>query len=113
MNRFLWRLFGHEHRDAERRTLSGLVAYYWDGGRPIAHDIRDISLTGMYLLTEDRWYPGTVMQMTLCETTNTIVDSDRWIAVQAKVTRHGSDGVGLAFLPGKEGEIAEFGTRAP
>lgn len=113
MKRFLRRLLGHEHRFAERRTLSGLVAYYWDGGRPTAHEIRDISLTGMYLLTEDRWYLGTVIRMTLQETANTNVDSDKWIAVQARVVRHGSDGVGLAFIPGKVGGIAEFGTWVP
>ena len=44
------RLVGQERRNAERHPLSRLVAYYWEGGPPLAHGVRNISLTGMYLL---------------------------------------------------------------
>jgi c-di-GMP-binding flagellar brake protein YcgR len=90
-----------------------LVAYYWNGGLPTAHKILDISLTGMYLLTEDRWYLGTIVQMTLQDTPSAVVDSDKGISVQANVVRHASDGVGLAFIPGNVSKIAVLGTRAP
>jgi PilZ domain len=109
----LLRLLGREKRNAQRHSLSGLVAYYWNGGPPVAHDVRDISLSGMYLVTVDRWYVGTVIQMTIQETETTDVDSDRWIALQAKVVRHDTDGVGLTFLPTKAGRVAGMVTRAP
>ncbi|HSY37248.1 MAG TPA: PilZ domain-containing protein [Acidobacteriaceae bacterium] len=110
---FLLRLLGQEKRSAERHVLPGLVAYYWNGGPPVPRDVRDISLSGLYLLTADRWYPGTVIQMTIQETEHTEVDSERWIAIQAKVVRQETDGVGLAFIARKPGEIAEMVTRAP
>jgi len=110
---FWRRLIGQERRSSERHVLSWLVAYYWDGGTPVAHGVRDISLTGMYLLTGDRWYVGTVIQVTLQETGDADVHAERWIAVQARVVRQGSDGVSLAFLPQSSGGMAELLKRAP
>jgi hypothetical protein len=101
-------LIGQERRSSERHALSWLVAYYWDGGAPVAHGVRDISLTGMYLLTGDRWYVGTVIQMTLQETGDAEVSAERWIAVPTKVVRQGSDGMGLAFLAQNSGGMAEM-----
>lgn len=95
-----WRgLVGKERRKAERRTVPGLVAYYWDGGPPVHHPIREISMTGMYLLTEQRWYLGTVMMMRLQPLDSNDVDPDHSISVHAKTVRWGTDGVGMAFLP--------------
>lgn len=108
MDFFLKNLLSQERRRAGRRVIAGLVAYYWDGGRPTAHNVRDISLTGLYMLTQDRWYPGTVLQLTLQETDKTIVPSDRWIIVHAKVVRQGSDGVGLVFAPATVSGLAEI-----
>lgn len=97
MKRFFQRLLGQERRRADRGVIPGLVAYYWDGGAPVAHEIRQISSVGMYLLTEQRWYLGTVLIMRLQRTDSTDPESERSIAVQAKVAWIGPDGVGLAF----------------
>ena len=35
-----------------------MAAYYWNGAAPKAHTVRDISSTGLYVVTEERWYPG-------------------------------------------------------
>lgn len=95
-----WRgLVGKERRKAERHIVPGLVAYYWDGGPPVPHPIREISLTGMYMLTDQRWYLGTVMMMSLQQMDSTDSNSDRSISVHAKTIRWGTDGVGMAFLP--------------
>jgi hypothetical protein len=95
-----WRgLLGKERRKAERRAVPGLVAYYWDGGPPTPRPVREISLTGMYLLTEERWYLGTVVMMRLQQTETSDDDPDRSIAVHARAVRFGDDGVGMAFLP--------------
>jgi hypothetical protein len=94
-----WRsLLGTERRKAERQIVPGLVAYYWDGGPPTSHPIRDISLTGMFLVTDERWYIGTVMMMRLQQEGGADSDPDRSITVHAKVVRWGTDGVGMAFL---------------
>jgi hypothetical protein len=96
----LWRgLLGKERRKAERRAVPGLVAYYWDGGPPAPHPVREISLTGMYLLTAERWYLGTVVRMRLQQTETPGEDPDRSIAVHARAVRLGEDGVAMAFLP--------------
>jgi hypothetical protein len=108
VNFFLKNLLSQEHRRAGRRVIAGLVAYYWDGGRPTAHNVKDISLTGLYMFTQDRWYPGTVIQLTLQETDKTIAPSDRWIIVHAKVVRQGSDGVALLFAPAAVSVLAEI-----
>lgn len=99
----LWRkLLGEERRRAERHILPGLVAYYWEGGPPRPHPIREISLTGMYLLTEERWYLGTVLMMRLQQADIAEIDPDHSITVHARAVRHGSDGVGMEFLPGTQ-----------
>jgi c-di-GMP-binding flagellar brake protein YcgR len=95
----IWRrLLGKERRKAERRSVPGLVAYYWDGGPPTSHPIREISLTGMYLLTDQRWYPGTMLMMRLQQVDSHDSDPDRAIMVHAKAVRWGTNGVGMAFV---------------
>ena len=66
------------------------------GGDPVAHTIRDISSSGLYVLTGERWYPGTVIRMTLADRRQP--SAERSITVYAGVVRWGNDGVGLQFL---------------
>src|SRR5215469_8631657 len=89
-------LISRERRKAERRDRLPLVANYWDGGAPIAHEVRDISRSGLYLLTEQRWYPGTLVALTLQREDFAESDPDRSVSVNAKVVR--SDEGGVAFL---------------
>ena len=92
-----------DRRIAERKESPNLVAHYWDGAAPLAHDIRDISSTGLYMLTDQSWYPGTLVMLSLQAPGAPADDPDRAISVKAKVVRLGADGVGLAFsLPEKE-----------
>jgi hypothetical protein len=90
-------MFQHQRR-APRYIEPRLVAFYWDGAAPEPRYIRDVSSTGFYLLTEQRWYPGTLITMTLQRTEKTDDGSKSSIAVQAKVIRPGDDGVALAFV---------------
>src|SRR5271154_4199701 len=88
----------HDRRGAERRGAPSLVAYYWDGAAPTAHPISDISGNGFYLLTQDRWYPGTMVTMTLQRVDEAgSRPAERSLSVQAKVIRSGVDGVGFGF----------------
>jgi hypothetical protein len=85
-----------EPRKTARESLPGLAAYFWTGGAPEEHCIRDISSTGLYVVTEERWYPGTVVRMTLTDSTEPI--AERSITVHATAVRWGNDGVGLHFI---------------
>ena len=87
-----------DRRRAERQALPGVVAYYWTGSTPRAYQISDISSTGFYVLTEERWFPGTMVLMTLQRTDRAGKNIDDSIAVQSRVVRWGSDGLGLAFV---------------
>jgi len=96
--RFL-RWLSTDRRASKRHPLPGLVAYYWTGGAPQAFHIADISNVGIYLLTDERWFPGTMILMTLQRTNTDGDDPDDFISVLTKVIRWGSDGVGLTFVP--------------
>jgi hypothetical protein len=99
-----------DRRKADRRDAPELVAHYWDGACPVEHTIRNISRNGVYLLTEQRWYPGTMILLTLQRKNTFDDDANRSITVQSRVVRSGSDGVGLAFVPYQE--IRPHGSRA-
>jgi hypothetical protein len=83
---------------AERQAAHGFVAHHWSGSAARRDDIKDISSTGLYLLTEERWLPGTVVSITLQMKSPLEEVSERRITVQAKAVRWGEDGVGLSFV---------------
>ncbi len=90
-----------DRRVTGRHPLPSLVAYHWTGGTPQAYHLGDISDTGLYLLTQERPFPGTIILMTL-QRTDTSGDSPLdSVAVQTKVVRWGPDGVGLELMPSK------------
>ena len=90
-----------DNRKAPRLDSPMLVAYYWDGAAPTAHEIQNISYDGFYLLTDDRLRPGTVVTMTLQRTSNANEDSTAQphLTVISIVVRQGPDGIGFAFVP--------------
>jgi hypothetical protein len=83
-------------RNTSRQLLPGLIAYFFTGGTPVGHPVRDVSPTGMFIVTDERWYPGTVVRVTLTDRHNPT--AERSITVNAKAVRWGSDGVGLEFV---------------
>jgi len=83
---------------ADRRALPGLIAYYWTGGAPQSYQLANISLTGLYLLTDERWVIETVIQMRLQRTDKQEYEAGGSIPVLVKVARWGVDGVGLQFV---------------
>src|ERR1035438_505068 len=50
-----------------RTPEPSVVVYYWDGSAPEARRLRDISATGAYILTPERWYIGTIVRLILQE----------------------------------------------
>lgn len=88
-----------DKRRATRNQTPGLVAHFWTGGAPQAQPVRDISATGLYVVTVERWYLGTQIRVTLTRTGGPPTLGPRTLTVEAKAVRYGEDGVGLAFLP--------------
>lgn len=95
---WLERWWSPDPRKAPREAPTGLAAYYWNGAAPKAHKILDISTTGLYLETEERWYPGTLVLMTLQKTSAGEKVAERSISVMSRAVRWGNDGVGLQFV---------------
>jgi hypothetical protein len=87
-----------DRRQSPRQSLPSLVAYYFTGGDPRAYQVADISSKGFYVLTEERWFPGALVRMTLQRTDSCGKNLDDSIAVQSLIVRRVSDGMGLEFV---------------
>jgi hypothetical protein len=87
-----------EPRKTLRAVVPDLAAYFWTGGTPQPHAILNISSTGMYVVTDERWYPGTLVQMTLRKAGRDGTGAETSISLLVRVNRWGNDGVGLAFV---------------
>jgi len=83
-------------RRAPRVPIPWLAVYFFTGGKPVAYAVRDVSVSGLYVLTEERWYPGTVLRVTLTDGRHP--SPDRSLTAHAIVMRSGNDGVGLQFV---------------
>jgi hypothetical protein len=61
--------------------------------------VKDISTTGVYLLTDRRWALGQVFSMELLgEGLGKEIDAELHVSVEARAIRYGEDGVGFAFV---------------
>jgi hypothetical protein len=89
------------HRDrrrAVRRTIPGMVAFYFTGGAPQPYVVADISATGFYLSTRDQWMPETMIQMTLQKPSTDGKQRKESITVLTRIVRRSKDGVGAEFV---------------
>jgi len=105
-------VFSTNRRRAPRTKSPELRAYFWTGGHAEPHHIRDISASGLFLLTQDHWYPGTMVRLVLQyrdgteeeESVNFNVDPEirkipkNSITVQAIVVHQDDQGVGFGFF---------------
>ncbi len=87
-----------EPRGVPRLRVAALTGYYWDGAQPLPHGVRDISESGMYIYTRERWYLGSLVLMRLDREDCDVGTAEHSIAVLARVVRWGEDGVGLEFV---------------
>jgi Flp pilus assembly protein TadG len=91
-----------EPRRTPRSTDPEVVVYYWDGSAPEGRRLRDISHSGAYIYTPERWYPGTIIRIIL-QGYRTVAREDGTTdpvasaCVPARVVRHGADGVAVEF----------------
>jgi hypothetical protein len=102
---WLERWWSPDPRKAPLENALGLAAYYWNGTAPKAHDVRDISASGLYVVTEERWYPGTLVLMTLQRSGGGDEMAERSIQVMSRAVRWGNDGVGLRFVLPEEADL--------
>ena len=83
-----------------------LAAYYWDGAVPAAHEVRKVSTQGAYIVTAEKWLPGTIMNLSLsykkrpaeynpAENNSAL---NLGIGVRSRVVSHGPDGVSVEFV---------------
>jgi hypothetical protein len=87
-----------DRRRADRQSLPGLIAYYFTGGSPEPQKISNISVTGFYLHTDERWMPGTVVRMTLQRVGSKGDDPSDTLTVNSRIVRWGEDGEGFEFI---------------
>lgn len=81
----------------ERRPVPEFFVYFPEDEVRKSADIKDISSTGVYLLTEERWLPGTHVPLTLQKRGPFEEDPKLRVTLKSRVVRWGEDGVGLAF----------------
>lgn len=97
--RFLRWLFPEvNQRRAVRYPTPGLVAFYWTGGAPHSYHVGDMSATGLFLLTKERWAPGTLIQMTLQQQDGRQLNAEDSICVLSEVVRWSENGAGFNFI---------------
>ena len=83
-------------RQSPRQALPGMVAYFFTGGTPVPHPVRNISTSGVYIFTAERWYKGTVVRLTLTDEREPT--SERSITLHGMVARSTDEGVALQFI---------------
>ncbi len=90
--------------------MAKLLAIYTNGGHPQMCELRDVTPAGAFLTTEERWYPGTLVSMSLlhprdedqvlaqdADLTELTAKSDS-VRMRARVVREESDGVAVEFV---------------
>ena len=85
-----------DKRKFPREVLPWVAAYFFDGGPPSPSSVRDISMSGMFVVTAERWYLGTIIRFTLTDWR--VQPPNRYVTINAEAVRWGDDGVGLRFL---------------
>ncbi len=92
------------------RTADPLsLVYYWDGSAPLGDGLRDISRTGAYICTSQRWPIGAIVTLML-ERSMIGSPGDTGDApapstcIPCRVVRQGDDGVGVEFVFTTQGE---------
>lgn len=89
-----------EQRAANRIAAPPLVAYLGSVRGSKEFGIGDLSVSGFYMITEERWMAGTSFPVTLERTDPE--GMGRTLTVNATVVRTGEDGIGFSFVPPHE-----------
>jgi hypothetical protein len=99
-----------DQRVANRHTMPPLTAWLGMVRTSKEYKVGDVSVAGFYMMTEERWIPGTSFPITLERTDE--AGMGRNLTVQATVVRIGEDGVGFTFAQNAAEENADGPTGA-
>lgn len=91
-----WWNEGLEKRSSPRESVPWIAAYFFSGGPPKARKIRNVSPGGAFVDTEERWYRGTIVRMTISDRRELV--GPKSITVNAMVGRSTSDGLAFQFI---------------
>lgn len=83
---------------AERRSVPGLEAIHWTGSSPGLDIVKNISASGMYLVTRERWPQGEINPVRLVYPELTEDDPETQVKIETKTVWWGEDGMGLSFI---------------
>jgi len=102
-----------EPRRAPRSIHPEILVYYWDGSVPEGRRMHDISQSGAYICTPERWYLGTIIRLILQRDPaamgkDGVMAPTASICIPARVIRHGSDGVAVEFVFRNDREEEDF-----
>ena len=98
-----------ERRQATRRMIPRLVAYYWEGTTASHHVVRDVSTSGAFVFAAFKWPPGTIMTVTLQQVA--AQGAPTTLQVRTRVVRDSPNGLALQFLYRSKAErhqLADF-----
>lgn len=87
-----------DRRISPRRRWPHLAAFDSEGESLTLLGVRDISTTGLYVITQERWPIGTQVRLNLQRTDGLDDTSMIPTTVELRVSRWGEDGVGLEFV---------------
>lgn len=90
-----------EQRRVPRLPTPGLVGYFYTGGESRPQEIRNLSVAGFFMRTDERWMPGTIIRVTLQQPPTHQDHPGIAITINCRVVSRCQDGVGFEFvLPG-------------
>ncbi len=87
-----------ERRRDGRVSTFGLVALYGRNANQNKARIKNLSMTGVYVVTKERWLPGTDILLTLQKRHLLHTRSLPGVRMWARSVHLGKDGVGLTFV---------------
>jgi hypothetical protein len=87
-----------ERRSIIRLLSQQLVAYLGNREETKPHEVRDVSPTGLYLRTENRWQLGDVVSLVLQRKDAKEGDHESRVIVQVRTVRCDQGGVGLSWV---------------
>lgn len=99
LRRALQRFGEPEKPRAERWPATGLSALYGIDSASKPARIKDVSVSGIYLLTQERFVPNQTVTLSLSLDGVPEDNSELRISVQTRAAWQGEDGVGLEFVP--------------
>jgi len=81
-----------------------MVVEYWDGVAPAGRGIRDISESGAYICTTEKWYSGAIIRLVFRGR-----EVKTSVPILAQVVRQGQDGFAMEFMFRTSRQRGEFG----